>query len=153
MKKLCLLAAILLVSTFAKAQFTETIEPAQERFATNIGVFFGGGSLVGTDLEIMATNRFGVQLGVGLIGYGAGLNLHLRPTIRSPYLSLQYYNQGTGASLTNRAVAVNYVYRGRKWFAFQVGLAKTLEKGPAWPSTMQYPDVMLTYALGFYLGF
>ncbi|HAN79286.1 MAG TPA: hypothetical protein DCQ31_16720 [Bacteroidales bacterium] len=151
MKRHWLFISILFVSTVMKAQFDIVPVEPEKRTAVNIGLLFGGGAMVGADLEFLVSPKFGVQIGAGYIGYGAGLNYHPKPGIRTSYLSLQYWNQGTGSTLTNRSIGANFVYRGKKWFAGQIGLAKTLEKGPAWPSTMQYPPVMLTYALGFYL--
>ncbi len=113
MKKLILLVSILFVTTFAKAQFDIVPVEPEKRTAINIGLLFGGGAMVGADLEFLVSPKFGVQIGA------------------SSYLSLQYWNQGTGSTLTNRSLGANFVYRGKKWFVGQIGLAKTLEKGPA----------------------
>jgi hypothetical protein len=43
------------------------------------------------------------------------------------------------------------VFRGKRWFTFQIGIGKTLEEGPAMPDDFEQPDVMLLYSIGFYI--
>lgn len=70
-----------------------------------------GGALVGVDFEQLVTNRFGVQAGVGWLAFGAGLNYHLKPGIRSSFISLQYWNQSMGKRFVQSAIGPNFVYR------------------------------------------
>ncbi len=128
-------------------------DPAEKRTSVTIGIFEGGGSLIGADMEFLLTKRLGFQLGAGLIGFGGGLNYHFKPTIRSSFVSLQYWNQGVGDIFIDNLIGPCYVFRGKRWFTFQIGLAATLSEGPAWPSSMDFPPVMLTYAIGAYLPF
>jgi hypothetical protein len=61
--------------------------------AVSWGFLMGGGSMFGADVEyLFAKNRWGVQAGAGLIGVGAGINYHLKPSISSSFLSVQYWN-------------------------------------------------------------
>jgi hypothetical protein len=48
-------------------------------------------------------------------------------------------------------IGPNLVFRGKKWFTAQIGLGFPVEKGPAFPSSMKQPGVMLTYAIGGYI--
>lgn len=121
--------------------------------ALSIGVLHGGGSLVGADLEILLTERIGVQIGGGIIGYGAGFNVHIKEGIRTSFVSFQYWHQGSGESFSQSVAGMNFVYRSKKWFTATIGLGKTLEKGPAWPESIEQPPIMLTYAIGAYLPF
>ena len=121
------------------------------RSSVTIGILQGGGSLVGFDFETLLTKRFGVQVGAGLIGFGAGMNFHFKPTIRSSFVSLQYWHQGIGSSYTQSIAGANYVFRGKKWFTFQIGLGVPVEYGPSFPINAQRPNVILTYAIGGYI--
>jgi hypothetical protein len=115
-----------------------------------VGILQGGGSLVGGDLELKLVDRLGIQIGAGIVGFGAGLNFHLKPTIRSSFISLQYWHQGVGDSYTQSLLGPNFVYRGKKWFSAQLGIGFTLENGPGWPESQEPIPVMLTYAIGIY---
>lgn len=134
-------------------EFKGNVQPetnTDKRTAISIGVLMGGGSLIGADLENMLTERVGFQVGAGLVGFGAGLNLHFKPSIRSSFISLQYWHQGLGPSYTQSLAGVNYVYRARKVFTCQIGLGALIETGPGYPKDKTAPGAMLTYALGVY---
>jgi len=121
--------------------------------ALTIGILQGGGSLIGLDFEAIFAKRFGVQIGAGIVGYGAGLNLHFKPTIRSSMVSFQYWHQGLGSNYTQSVASANYVFRGKKWFTFQIGLGLPFEYGPGFDNNPDRPDVILTYAIGGYIPF
>lgn len=148
---LTLLVTILLTS-HAHSQ-AEISQPEEKRAAATFGILQGGGALIGVDLEVLATNRFGIQAGAGLMAFGAGLNYHLKPGIRSSFISLQYWNQGMGDRFVQSAVGPSFVYRGKKWFTCQLGLGKTLKKGPQFPADKEFPPVMLLYSIGAYVPF
>jgi hypothetical protein len=132
-------------------EFDEYIH--QEKASITLGVLQGGGGLIGADLEFLLTERLGIQFGAGLISYGAGINFHFKPSIRSSFISFQYWNQGTGESFAQSAIGPSFVFRGKRWFTFQIGIGKTLEKGPAYPENMEQPPVMLLYSMGIYFPF
>jgi hypothetical protein len=115
------------------------------------GYLQGGGSLVGYDVELLLGDKFGFQLGVGFIGFGAGINYHFKPDIRSSFISLQYWHQGIENYFIQSLIGPCFVFREKKLFTAQIGLGFALEKGPAWPSSKTQPPVMLTYSIGFYL--
>jgi len=130
--------------------FSQT-ELIEKRHSITIGLLQGGGSLVGADFEFLLTDHFGFQIGAGLVGFGGGLNYHFKPSIRSSFISLQYWNQGIGESFTQNVIGPNFVFRGKKWFTAQIGLGVPLEKGPAWPDNFEQPPVMLMYSIGAYI--
>ena len=130
---------------------TDQVDEIEKRNSITIGIFQGGGSLIGADLEFLITKQFGFQLGAGLVGFGGGLNYHFQPSIRSSFISLQYWNQGIGDSFAQNAIGPNFVFRGKKWFTFQIGLGVPLEKGPAMPDDFEQPPVMLLYSIGAYI--
>lgn len=106
--------------------------------------------MLGADLEFLVSRKVGMQIGVGYIGFGAGINYHFKPSIRSSFLSLQYWNQGVGDSFAQNAVSANFVFRARKVFTCQLGLGYPISSGPAMPDDYVMPPVMLTYAIGVY---
>ncbi|MEN8156386.1 MAG: hypothetical protein ABFS10_05500 [Bacteroidota bacterium] len=133
--------------------FSQTIltGEAEKRNSITIGILQGGGSIVGADFEFLVSNHVGLQIGGGFIGFGGGINYHFKPSIRSSFLSLQYWNQGVGDSFAQNAIGPTYVFRGKKWFTFQIGLGATLEKGPAAPDDFEQPPVILLYSIGGYI--
>lgn len=145
---------ILIMICISASLFSQTdpvIEPTEKKHSITLGLLQGGGSLIGADLEFLLTQRFGVQLGAGIIGFGGGLNFHFKPSIRSSFISLQYWHQGVGEGYSQSVIGPNFVYRGKKWFTAQIGFGFPLEKGPAWPDSMDQPPVMLMYAIGAYI--
>jgi len=134
------------------ANRTEQIITTESNACLTIGILQGGGSLIGLDLELPIAKRITFQLGGGFVGFGAGLNIHVKPTIRSSFFSVQYWHQGIGDSYTQSLVSANYVYRGKKWLQGQIGIGIPLGKGLAWDDDlMEQPPIMLTYAIGIYL--
>lgn len=123
---------------------------AAKRYSLTVGILQGGGSLLGVDLETLLSDRIGFQVGAGLIGFGGGINYHLKPSIRSSFLSLQYWHQGIENSYTQSLFGPNFVFRSPKWFTFQIGIGFLIEEGPAWPESTEHVPVMLTYAIGAY---
>jgi hypothetical protein len=155
MKKTVIILVLTFWTSGSFGQFN-AIDPAYEyipRTAITVGILQGGGSLVGFDLETLLGRNVGIQVGAGIVGFGAGLNFHFRPDIRSSFISMQYWNQGFGESHSQSLMSANYVFRARKIFTFQIGLGFPLDKGPAWPESMEQPPVMLTYAVGVYFPF
>ena len=151
-----LLATLLILTTVELAAQDYYEEYAaktlmEETSCITAGILQGGGSLVGADLEFMLNEHFGAQVGAGLIGFGAGLNYHFKPGIRSSFLSVQYWNQGIGNSFAQSLIGPNFVYRSKKWFTFQIGLGAVLEVGDNdLYDEGKVPDVILTYAIGAY---
>lgn len=148
-----LIMFLICISTNLFSQEKQISEQTEKRNSISIGILQGGGSLIGADMEFLLTDRFGFQIGAGFIGFGGGLNYHFKPSIRSSFISLQYWNQGIGNSFAQNAIGPNFVYRGKKWFTAQIGLGVTLGKGPAMPDDFEQPPVMLTYSIGTYLPF
>ena len=121
------------------------------RSALTLGFLHGGGSLVGADFEILLTSRFSFQIGAGWVGFGGGINYHLKPTIKSSMISLQYFHQGVSDSYTQSMLGPLFVYRAKKLFTASLGFGYALEKGPAFPNDKNQPSAMLLYSIGIYL--
>ncbi len=151
MKKLLLILWLGLSVNVLFAQIVHYPQP-ESYSAMSIGFLNGGGGLLGADLEILLNDRVGIQLGAGFISYGAAINFHLKPGIRTSFVSLQYLNQGTGQNFAQNAIGPSIGYRGKRWFTYQLGLAKTLSKGPAFPADREQPSVMFTYSIGAYFA-
>lgn len=150
--KQILIMTLIFISTNIFSQEKVSEEP-EKRSSITIGVLQGGGSLLGADIGFLLTDRFGYQIGAGFIGFGGGLNLHLKPSIRSSFISLQYWNQGIGDYFAQSIIGLNFVYRGNKWFSAQIGFGMTLDEGPAWPDHIKQPPVLLMYSIGVYTPF
>lgn len=125
---------------------------SKENLIMTIGIL-NNGSLIGFDLELMATKKIGFQIGTGLIGFGGSVNFHFKPKIRSSFVGFQYIHQGIGGSHVQSLVGPHYTFRGKKWFTFSTGLAYRVNEGPALPSQYQNTEIMLTLNIGGYFTF
>ncbi|MGF1564535.1 MAG: hypothetical protein ACFCUH_04135 [Flavobacteriales bacterium] len=150
MKRILSLILILGAAQLFGQEAPKSLKP-EKRSAVTVGILKGGGSLVGADFEFLLTDRMGLQVGAGLVGFGAGLNFHFHPSIRSSFVSFQYWNQGIGDSFAQSAFGPGLVYRGRKGLSAQIGFAVPLREGPVLPREFAQRHLMLTYALGIYL--
>ena len=119
-----------------KAAHSDKAPATKSNTAMTIGLGQGV-SVLGISLEILTTDRIGVQAGGGLGGFDVGLNFHLRPGIRSSYLSLQYLNT-VGIA---QCVGPFYVYRGKRWFTAAVGVGFILNKGINYPTDAAYNNI------------
>lgn len=153
MKKFFLLSLLSLSSLSLLAQ--NAIAEAQiaqpdKRAAVTVGFLQGGGSFIGADLEYLVAPKVGIQAGIGYIGFGAGLNFHLKPAINSSFISLAYWHQGIGESFAQDAVGGVFTFRARKYLSASLGLGAPLSRGPALEEDFEQPPVMLLYSIGIY---
>jgi hypothetical protein len=137
--------------------FLRNGEPLQEDDQSSVafafGVLHGGGSLFGGDLEFRLGRFTAIQFGVGFKGYGAALNFHLAPSLRSSYLSLMYWHQGIGSSFSQSMVGPTVVVRAWGFFTFSLGLGYILDQNPNFIVEKKKGDVIHTYAVGGYATF
>jgi hypothetical protein len=150
-------AMAIILSVFSLTLFSQNygsfqpMQPIEKTACITIGILQGGGSLIGMDFEKLLSKKFGVQLGMGYIGFGGGINYHFKPSISSSFISLQYWHQGIGETYTQSLLGPSFVFRGKKWFTAQIGVGAALEKGPAFPEDKEQPPVMLLYSIGGYI--
>ncbi|MFO7370646.1 MAG: hypothetical protein R6X09_10285, partial [Bacteroidales bacterium] len=78
------------------------------------------------------------------------VNFHLKPDVRSSFVSIQYWHQGIEENFAQSLIGPSFVFRAKRIFTAQIGLGFVLEKGPAWPSSETQPPVILTYSLGLF---
>jgi hypothetical protein len=126
--------------------------------AIAVGFLHGGGALVGVDYERLIVGPLGIQVGGGFRGFGAGINFHFEPTVKSSGISLAFWNQGWGEYFTQRIIGVCYVYRGKRWFTAQIGVGYVLARGAAFSSIFDElgippVPVLLMYSAGGYFSF
>jgi len=150
MKKLIISLLLMSISLGMYSQIAADQQEIEKSSSLTVGFLQGGGSLFGADFETLLSKKIGLQLGAGLFGYGGGLDFHLKPSIRSSYISLQYWHQGFGTGYTQSVLGPSFVYRGERWFTAQIGLGYVLGYGPSWPGSAVKSPVILTYALGAY---
>ena len=136
----------------SQVQSTGEYDPV-ERSAITVGFLQGGGSLLGLDIEKLLYQNIGIQVGFGLVGYGAGVNIHFKPIVQSSFICLQLWNQGIEESFAQRIVGASYVLRARRIFTAQLGLGVPVKTGPAMPEDYEVPPVMLIYSIGLYFPF
>lgn len=143
-----------LISIFLFSQNEEIDNETKTKKEVAIITFglFEGGGLVGFNVEYGLINNFGIQAGVGLLGYEAGLNFHFKNKIRSSYFSLQYINQGLNKTFVQSIIAGSYVYRGKKNLSTRAGLGVINEIGPLSPYKRDnIPDLVFMISIGLYL--
>ncbi len=119
---------------FAETEAEESAEEEAEdqepkTWAVLAGFLHGGGSLLGADLELLVFDRFAIQAGAGYEGYGAAVNFHFEPTLRSHYLSLAYWHQGFSADLSQQAAGLTFGFRSFEWLTVQLGVGYVLYRG------------------------
>ncbi len=142
-----------------KEDTKEIIEKTvKQRSCFTVGILQGGGSLIGIDIEFLITKHFGFQVGLGYVGLGVGINYHFKPLIGSSFISLQYWGQGIGYQnqriaypFTQNVLGPNFVFRGKKWFTFQIGLGARFPKDFGYSSNTRQSPVILMYAIGAYI--
>ena len=85
--------------------------------AVSWGYLMGGGAMFGADVEyLFAKNRWGVQAGVGLVSFGAGVSYHLKPSASSSFISVQYWNTWFGGGFSHMSfVAPMFTFRYKKF--------------------------------------
>lgn len=146
-----LLIGLLLLSSFSLWAQDKTTPKETARSATTIGILQGGGGLVGVDFECLLGDRVGFQVGAGIFSFGAGVNIHIEPSIRSSFFSLQYWNQGVGEDFVQSAIGPSFVFRGKKWLTAQIGFGKVIERANDLPKKYKETDYMLLYSIGVYI--
>jgi hypothetical protein len=155
MKKTFILVLFILSSAFISAQVADTtyqtVPTITKRATITAGFLYGGGSFIGVDFEFLAAPKVGLQIGAGYIGFGGGINYHLKPEINSSFVSLEYWHQGIKESFAQDAIGGVFTFRAKKLLSATLGLGIPLSKGPALDADFKQPPVMLLYAIGLYL--
>jgi hypothetical protein len=151
MKKLFLFICAISISLCMHSQVIKIADDEPEKTASiTVGILQGGGSLIGADLEKLLSRHIGAQVGAGYSGFGGGINYHLSPSIRSSFVSVQYWHQGIGDRYAQSMIGPSFVYRAPKWFSAQIGLGYVLEYGPNYPTSLGKSPVILLYSIGAY---
>ena len=152
MKKIILLFTLSFIGlNNVNAQNLDTIPETTNKFT--VGIFQGGGSIVGFDFEQLITKNVGLSVGAGFLAYGASVHYHFKPSITSSSLAINYWHQGLGTSYVQSVFGPSYVAKLSKRFSAQLGLGGIIDKGPlfseAYKNTNE-PDFLLIYSLGVY---
>lgn len=116
--------------------------------AVSAGIGIGGNSVFGTELQVMFVPRWSAQLGVGIGGFSGGVNYHINPTVSSPYISLQAWQQGFGKNYKAAYAGPMFVYRADRLLQAGLGLGYQIDRNPALEFNSKY---MLMFNLGIYL--
>lgn len=112
------------------------------------GLGMGGNSPFGVELQTMFTPRFSAQLGAGISGFSGGINYHIYPTVRSPYFSLQAWQQGFATEYKASYAGAMFVYRANKLLQAGLGAGYQFHKNPDIAFDSKY---ILMFNLGIYL--
>ena len=149
-----LVIALLLATTMISVSAQDS-HPNLKNTSITIGLLQGGGALIGMDFEKMIKQQWSLQTGFGAIGFGAGLNYHLKPQINSNFVSIQLWNQGLlGDDLSQRIVGITYSFRGESsGVTGQIGLGYTIKRSEALTQYLEaygidnIPPVTLIYSM------
>jgi hypothetical protein len=147
-----LIIMLLLISSAAIAQREAENPRNRDRVALSLGILNGGGSIFGGDLEVLIGNNLGLSAGAGWRGYGAGINLHFKPTVRSSFITFEYLHQGIGETHAQTIIGSSFVLRSKGGFACKLGFGHVIEEGRRSPyEGKKMPKFILLYALGGYI--
>ena len=108
----------------------------------------GGNSIFGAELQTMFLPRLSFQLGAGVNGFAGGFNYHFYPTVSSPYISLQAWQQGFGTGYKSAYAGPMFVYRADRFLQAGLGIGYQIHKNPAIEFNSKY---ILMFNLGVYL--
>ncbi|MFT6718776.1 MAG: hypothetical protein ACJAY8_001173, partial [Sphingobacteriales bacterium] len=104
---------------------------SEDRTTITIGLFEGGGGLVGVELESLLNDRIGFEIGFGIVSFSLGLNYHLGVGgVKSSFIGIKYSSIGMGPSHMFKMVGPEYTYRSKKWFTGSIGFGGVVDKGP-----------------------
>ena len=116
--------------------------------AFSAGIGIGGNSAFGAELQTMFLPRLSFQLGAGVTGFSGGLNYHFYPTVSSPYLSIQAWQQGFGTNYKSAYIGPMFVYRADRLLQAGLGVGYQIHKNPAVDFDSKY---ILMFNLGIYI--
>ncbi len=116
--------------------------------ALSAGIGIGGNSAFGAELQTMFVPRWSFQLGAGVNGFSGGFNYHFYPTLSSPYISLQAWQQGFGTNYKAAYAGPMFVYRADRLLQAGLGVGYQIHKNPAVEFNSMY---ILMFNLGIYL--
>ncbi len=152
MKKLVALLLVIIPTFAIQAQEEIKTVNTDPKAVVSVGILHGA-SFIGADFEYGVSERFGVQAGLGLVGFGAGVNYHLKPGLRSSMVSAKYWHMGVEKDFSMEMISADWTYRARKWFTVSVGLGVPTRVGADVEEEMdtEVPAIMLTYSIGAYI--
>jgi len=122
-----LLFLLFIASANISAQYAQDFKPEKTSSIT-VGLLQNA-TLIGAEFETMAYKDIGVQLGAGVLGYSAGIDLHFDHSIRSSSISCQYFVNNLGGDRIYNSWATQFIYRGKKWLTMRAGLIHLLSSG------------------------
>jgi hypothetical protein len=120
-----------------QSEYAEEVKQDDVRdVSVDIGFLMGGGSLLGVDIELLIPKtQIGVQAGLGISSFGAGINYHLKKRTDSSFISFQYMYQGYGEDHYASWIGPMFVFRAKKLFQAGLGVGSLIEKGQEWTRT------------------
>ncbi|MCX8143958.1 MAG: hypothetical protein N3F62_06825 [Bacteroidia bacterium] len=71
-------------------------ESENRRNTVSIGYQIGGVTLVGAEYEIRFSDYVGLNMGIGVVGFTAGIKIHTTEKYNSPYFLLSFKDGGLG---------------------------------------------------------
>ena len=139
--------SILFLVLFPVLLFSET--NSYKKNAIILGVLTGGGSLVGLEYERMIYGPLGITIGGGIIGIGAQVNLHFKPSVTSSGVSLVWWNQGIpGNTASQQILGLCFTARLWKWVHASLGFGYAYWQGAKMAAALKNTKFMLLYNIG-----
>lgn len=104
---------------------------SEDRTTITVGLFEGGGGIVGVELESLFNDRIGFEIGFGIVSFSLGLNYHVGlGGVKSSFVGIKYSSLGMGPGHLFKTVGPEYTYRSKKWFTGSVGFGGVVDRGP-----------------------
>lgn len=112
----------------------------------SVNVVYALGFFYNMEYERLFAKRFGISATAGFYGAGVGLNVHLKPSIRSSYFTLRTLLQSPKDNPYYLVGGPAFVYRGKNWLSAQAGVFFTGGN----QDKLKYP-ILISLGLGGYI--
>lgn len=153
MKKISIIFSIILFGSIVataqipmKKQAISKIAPSRTTVSAGFGLV--GNSVFGVELETLVLPHWGGVIGAGTNSFGIGINYHLSPTPRSPYILLDLFQHGYATEYQAAYLGSGFIYRTSKWLQVGAGLAYRIHDS----GKVNYPTkVQFKFNLAIYL--
>ncbi|MFY0598062.1 MAG: hypothetical protein JXR03_00225 [Cyclobacteriaceae bacterium] len=128
-------------------------EPPNPSMAVTMGLFQGGGSIVGADIDLLLGKRFGIQAGGGYLGLGGGFLYHVgKPyKINTSAFAFTAWQFGAGSKFSGAYAGPSFIFRAFNFLSIQGGGGIRIARNNETYSRPKATPYSLRFAIGFFL--